>query len=533
MNYRFAHAKRGHRSTLVSILGAAASTVALVAGLAAVPAASAGAVAVASHATAASPCNVSVSGGGEVVDGMILGAVAGSTKVTMDCDYSSTTGPSIGVEASLLATIGNTSVLEQNEVDTSNIVDFPTSPTASDTGCPAGSSCVSTTITLPSTYAAGDKQSQCPPSQAQINAGIFGCAIVAASSTDQIVADYLLQYATQSTAPNAPTISALQSKGSVGSNIDVSDAANATGYWWGDAVQEIQALSGLSSVIAPPATCSSTSYGTVPTTTLNVLWFASGSTTPLEDSASNVSISNDCYNGVDVTPPSLSGTIPVPPTAVAGTTYEVFLCELNVTPYVSGDNPDCGTAPTGQGFIGASFPFTVASGVISQNLPVSGSATSATSAKFTTQLVTSGNAGAVTFTQSAGSPSVVVSSSGAVTTSGALKAGTYTASGTTKDASGNTGTFTFSLTVLASPPKATSVSGTAVPGKTVTLTIHGSNFAGKPHVTGNAGARVSLLKVTASTVEVKVTEPASAKKGNYTITLSFSSGKTSARFSVK
>jgi len=53
----------------------------------------------------------------------------------------------------------------------------------------------------------------------------------------------------------------------------------------------------------------------------------------------------------------------------------------------------------------------------------------------------------VTYVQTSGTPSLVVSTSGLVTTSGALTAGSYVAKGTTSDPAGDTGTFTLTLKV--------------------------------------------------------------------------------------
>ena len=67
---------------------------------------------------------------------------------------------------------------------------------------------------------------------------------------------------------------------------------------------------------------------------------------------------------------------------------------------------------------------------------------------FTDQLqAVSGFSGPITYTQATGSPNLVVSSTGRITTGGALIVGTYTATGTTADGFGNTGTFTYTLTV--------------------------------------------------------------------------------------
>lgn len=88
--------------------------------------------------------------------------------------------------------------------------------------------------------------------------------------------------------------------------------------------------------------------------------------------------------------------------------------------------------------------------VIVQGSPTSGTVTTVASDTFTDTLsAASGFVGPVTWTQSTGSPQLLVTSSGGVTTSGFLAAGTYTATGTTADGYGDTGTFTYTLTVTA------------------------------------------------------------------------------------
>jgi len=68
---------------------------------------------------------------------------------------------------------------------------------------------------------------------------------------------------------------------------------------------------------------------------------------------------------------------------------------------------------------------------------------------FTDQLKTSGGTGTVTYAQSTGSPDLKVSSSGAVSAPATLAAGTYKAAGTARDSLGDTGTWSFTLTVKA------------------------------------------------------------------------------------
>lgn len=91
-----------------------------------------------------------------------------------------------------------------------------------------------------------------------------------------------------------------------------------------------------------------------------------------------------------------------------------------------------------------------ATGTLTQAAPTQGAVLAGTA--FTDQLQVSGASGTVTYAQTDGSDNVTVSSSGAVSAPGTLSAGSYTASGTDSDTSGDTGTWTYSLTVLQPAP---------------------------------------------------------------------------------
>jgi len=125
-----------------------------------------------------------------------------------------------------------------------------------------------------------------------------------------------------------------------------------------------------------------------------------------------------------------------------------------------------GTTSDADGDTGT-FHFTVVVGQLVQVPPTSATVASSQSATFVTQLAASGNAGAVTFTQTSGQPSLLVSPSGLVTASGPLAAGTYQLTGTMSDAAGDTGSFAFRLKVTASPPTTT----TTLPGVPTTTLV--------------------------------------------------------------
>jgi hypothetical protein len=121
-----------------------------------------------------------------------------------------------------------------------------------------------------------------------------------------------------------------------------------------------------------------------------------------------------------------------------------------------------------------------------------------------------------------------VSSSGLVTTSGALTKGSYRAAGTVSDATGDVGTFTFVLTVTAPlvVPTATSIIGDAVAGRTRTLVIHGSGFYGKPLITSHSGTNAVVTRDTGHTLVVRVTVRARSRIGRYTFTILLADGES-------
>jgi major membrane immunogen (membrane-anchored lipoprotein) len=93
------------------------------------------------------------------------------------------------------------------------------------------------------------------------------------------------------------------------------------------------------------------------------------------------------------------------------------------------------------------FSFILSVGVITQVAPLTATLKTTQTPTYSEQLVVTGDSGTVTFTQLTGAPSLVVSSSGLLTTSGALPYGTYSASGTTSDTSGDAGTYHFTMSV--------------------------------------------------------------------------------------
>ncbi len=186
------------------------------------------------------------------------------------------------------------------------------------------------------------------------------------------------------------------------------------------------------------------------------------------------------------------------------------------------------------------FTYTLDVGTITQNLPTSSSLDASLTATYTKQLSIARNDGPVTFVQTSGAPSLVVSSSGLITTSGALAPGAYTVRGTTSDQHGDKGRFIFTLNVTATPatttttvvsappvnPRAIVVKGYAVAGTTRVLTIVGANFFGQPIVLSHAGTNVVVSHDTGRVLTIRVRVRARSRRGVFVFTLTFSNGQT-------
>jgi major membrane immunogen (membrane-anchored lipoprotein) len=174
------------------------------------------------------------------------------------------------------------------------------------------------------------------------------------------------------------------------------------------------------------------------------------------------------------------------------------------------------------------FTLTLKVGALVQRDPVTATVLTTNSATFSSQLAIGANLGAVTFVQTRGTPALAVSASGLVTTSGALAKGTYRAAGTVSDATGDKGTFAFTLSV-ATPlvvPTATSITGYAVAGRTRTLTIHGTGFYGDPQITSHLGTTAIVTRDTGQSLVVRVTVRARARDGVFTFSIVLADGES-------
>ena len=279
------------------------------------------------RAATSSQCNYSIaSGPGTVMSAagtqIITGVVGGSTVVYIDCNSSA--NPAAAVQASLLAAVGTTGVSQINEAGPPLAKPLATH----DTLCPDATTCTGFDLALPATFTATkDTNAQCPPTQAQINEGLFGCAIAVVNASLAPVAETLDLYASES-APALPTLALVAP--SSGLTVTLGDASGSTSFWAADAIQAVQAVVNGTTPTPPPATCGTGGgYGYTATNFIEAELQPVGGGSIISLSPSNVQITNDCYDGTTLFAPQMGGTLTLPSGLATGN-YNVFVCEQDL-----------------------------------------------------------------------------------------------------------------------------------------------------------------------------------------------------------
>jgi putative sterol carrier protein len=197
------------------------------------------------------------------------------------------------------------------------------------------------------------------------------------------------------------------------------------------------------------------------------------STTPTRSSSFTATLTTTGNTGAvgfttTTAPPGSTGGIKVSRTGVVTTTGA-----LSVGTYAASGTDSDSYGDTGTW----SYSLKVSPTAITQLAPTTGTTT--TGKSFTGQLKISGSHGTVTYAQSTGAPRLTVSSSGKVSAPATLVAGAYKATGSARDTLGDTGTWSFALTVTAT--KITQVA----PATAMVAT--GKAFTGQLKVSGSHG----------------------------------------------
>jgi len=172
-----------------------------------------------------------------------------------------------------------------------------------------------------------------------------------------------------------------------------------------------------------------------------------------------------------------------------------------------------GTAKDSYGDTGSwSFTLKVAATRLLQIAP--DAATTIAGKAFAAQLEVAGSHGTVTYAQSSGAPHLTVSSSGAISAPATLTAGTYRASGSTRDTLGDSGLWSFTLTVTGHKlTQLAPITAAIVAGKAFTARLKISGGHGKLTYSESKGS--PQLKVSSSGV---LSALATLKPGTYKAT---------------
>lgn len=236
---------------------------------------------------------------GHPSDSFLTGITPGVSSVSISCTGLPDGKPLVLALASpMAALVPSADVIDEADLNALKFV------TSTSTGTlPAG-----TDFSIPATFSATDPNAACPPTAAQINAGLIGCAVaVAEESPATDFGDALLDYTGQPT-PAAPTLALGSTSARAGDEVTVLNGAP-TGDWWGDALATT----------------------TLSSSDITVAGVRSGSTTASVSAAKYpVTVKKSKTTFGPLSPPVLGGAFTVPCGVVGHQTVKVT--EPNLTP---------------------------------------------------------------------------------------------------------------------------------------------------------------------------------------------------------
>ena len=186
-----------------------------------------------------------------------------------------------------------------------------------------------------------------------------------------------------------------------------------------------------------------------------------------------------------------------------------------------------GTTPATQSIV-----LVVPGGTITQSAPTSAVTQAGTA--YAGQLATS-DPNPVTFTQTSGTPSITVSSTGAVSAPSTLQTGTYTASGSDSDGTGATGSWSFTLNVHPSTVASlvvTPATATIAAGQSQTYTVEGFDSSGDDLGDVTASSSFAIGPDGSCNGAVCTATAADAAGGSHTVTVTDGSATKTASLTV-
>jgi hypothetical protein len=236
---------------------------------------------------------------------LVSGASAGE-KIAIDCTGLSAVHPYLVMEVSVLLGIDPKAapLLDGNITSLSGLMALldalpEINPAALAFPMTDLSGNLNYTYTLP-TSQAPDPMATCPPSNAELNMGLIGCALAMIDlTTFKVVGagSALVNYAGQPLIPPSPTLALSANTARPNQVVDVSDAPGATTYWWLSTLTALEGLLGAGSP-APPV--------------VKVGLAESSNSRHPTKAANTITVTPAVYNYPVLTPPKISGGFTVP-----------------------------------------------------------------------------------------------------------------------------------------------------------------------------------------------------------------------------
>jgi hypothetical protein len=155
--------------------------------------------------------------------GIVTGVTPGSSLTVACTDLPDSTSVIIAEASSLAGLAPSADAIDEADLGALKFVESTATGT------------LNATYALPTTFKADDPNAKCPPTQAQINAGLTGCAVAVAELSGTDFGDDLMDYTGQPT-PQTPTLTLGSASAAAGQEVTVSNGAG-PGQWWGNAFE--------------------------------------------------------------------------------------------------------------------------------------------------------------------------------------------------------------------------------------------------------------------------------------------------------